>query len=66
MYGFTLALMDVIYPDRFLSIFDLDFDHKCALAVAHRMNKKNGNSTLSLDVFKEEDEGEYHHYNFEL
>lgn len=38
MYGFLLAVYDVIHPDKFLTIFDLDYDHKRALARAHRSN----------------------------
>jgi len=33
-----MAVFDTIHPDRFLTIFDLDYDHKRALATAHRLN----------------------------
>jgi hypothetical protein len=33
-----MAVYDTIHPDKFLTIFDLDYDHKRALATAHRLN----------------------------
>ena len=38
IYGFCLSVYDLIYPDKFLTIFDIDYDHKRALAAAHRFN----------------------------
>ncbi|ODN01216.1 Dual oxidase maturation factor 1 [Orchesella cincta] len=49
MYGFTLAVYDVIYPDKFLTIFDLDYDHKRALNRAHRFNYTQADKDLQYE-----------------
>lgn len=39
IYGLIMTVYDTVYPDKFLTIFDLDYDHKRALAAANHLNR---------------------------
>lgn len=39
IYGLIMTVYDTVHPDKFLTVFDLDYDHKRALATAHRLNR---------------------------
>lgn len=39
IFGFVTVVYDVIHPDKFLTIFDLDYEHKRALARANKCNR---------------------------
>jgi len=39
IYGLVMTVYDTIYPDKFLTIFDLDYDIKKTLGAVHRANR---------------------------
>lgn len=39
IYGFTLLVIDIIHPDKFITIFDVEYDEKRTLARAYQLNK---------------------------
>lgn len=39
IYGLIMTVYDTMYPDKFLTAFDLDYDHKRALAAANHLDR---------------------------
>lgn len=55
IYGFGLSVYDRLHPDKFLTIFDIDYDHKHALATAHRLNRSTVQLTSEELTYQHQD-----------
>jgi len=48
MYGFFLAIYDFVNPDKFLTVFDIDYDYKRTIAAAKRINYWKSKGTYGM------------------